>query len=133
MAALSISQVARQAGVRTSAIRYYESIGLLPLPPRRSGHRYYDEGVLQRLAIIHTAQQAGFTLAEMRLLFNDILTNPAPTPHWQALIQRKLQEMNTMLANIQSMKGLLEAIMQCDDPELADCIYQTGQQYNALA
>ena len=60
--------------MRTSTLRYYESIGLLPAPQRVSGRRRYDAGVLQRLEIIRTAQQAGFTLAELRVLFDDILT-----------------------------------------------------------
>ncbi|MEP7294406.1 MAG: MerR family transcriptional regulator, partial [Chloroflexota bacterium] len=73
MAQLTISEVARQAGVRTSTLRYYESIGLLPEPARISGRRHYDADVLQRLEIIRTAQQAGFTLAELRVLFDDVL------------------------------------------------------------
>ena len=113
--ALSISQVARQAGVRPSTLRYYESIGLLPAPQRQSGRRRYDAGVFQRLEIIRTAQQAGFTLAELRVLFDDILTGASPATRWHELIGRKLQEMNALLLNVQSMKTLLEDIMRCDD------------------
>ena len=42
MKALSIGEVARRTGVRTSAIRYYEDAGILPKPARSSGHRRYD-------------------------------------------------------------------------------------------
>jgi MerR family redox-sensitive transcriptional activator SoxR len=131
MTQLTISQVAQQAGVRASTLRYYESIGLLPAPARVSGRRRYEASVLQRLEIIHTAQQAGFTLAEMRVLFDDILTSAAPSPHWHDLIQRKVQEMNTLLINVQSMKNLLEDMMRCNDNELADCIYWTGQRHKS--
>ena len=129
MAEMSISQVARQAGVRTSTLRYYESIGLLPEPARVGGRRRYDRDVLQRLEIIRTAQQAGFTLAELRVLLDDILTNASAHADWHDLIQRKLQELDERLLNVQSMKRLLEDIMGCDDAELADCIYWTGQKY----
>ncbi len=129
MATLSISQVAAQAGVRTSTLRYYESIGLLPEPRRVSGRRSYDASVLQRLEIIRTAQQAGFTLAELRILLDDILTSASPHADWHDLIQRKLYELNQRLLNVQSMKTLLEDIMGCADNELADCIYWTGQRY----
>jgi len=129
MIGLSISQVARQAGVRPSTLRYYESIGLLPTPARSSNRRRYDASVLQRLEIIHTAQQAGFTLAELRVLFDDILTSAAPSAHWHDLIQRKLQELNLLLLNVQSMKSLLEDIMHCDGSELEECIYLTGQKH----
>ena len=131
MAKMTISQVAEQAGVRPSALRYYESIGLLPTPTRVSGRRRYDASVLQRLEIIRTAQQAGFTLAEMRILFDDILTSASPSAHWHDLIQRKVQEMNALLLNVQSMKSLLEDIMRCNDNELEDCIYWTGQKYKS--
>ena len=130
--ALSISQVARQAGVRPSTLRYYESIGLLPAPQRQSGRRRYDAGVFQRLEIIRTAQQAGFTLAELRARFDDILTGASPATRWHELIGRKLQEMNALLLNVQSMKTLLEDIMRCDDESLEDCIVWTGQQHKQL-
>ena len=132
MTQMTISQVAQQAGVRPSTLRYYESIGLLPMPNRISGRRRYDAGVLQRLEIIRTAQQAGFTLAEMRVLFDDILTSASPSAHWHDLIQRKVQEMNTLLLNVQSMKSLLEDIMRCNDNELEDCIYWTGQKHKSI-
>ena len=49
MAGLTISEVARRAGLRPSAIRYYERIGILNAPPRVSGRRSYDPSVLQWL------------------------------------------------------------------------------------
>ena len=49
---VSIGEVAQRAGIQTSAIRYYESEGLLPAPERLNGRRKYDATVLQRLALI---------------------------------------------------------------------------------
>lgn len=129
---LTISQVAERAGVRPSTLRYYESIGLLPAPPRVSGQRRYDASVLQRLEIIRTAQQAGFTLTELRVLFDEILpdtTSPAPAARWHDLVQRKQRELNRLLLNVTSMKMLLDDIMRCDDSQLADCIFSTGQKH----
>lgn len=129
MAELSISQVTQQTGVRASALRYYEEIGLLSPVRRVGGRRHYDEGVLEKLAVIQTAQQAGFTLAELRVLLNDVLDTASPSIQWHDLIQRKLQEMNRLLQNVQSMKRLLEDIMDCDDASLAECIILTGQRH----
>lgn len=133
MTGMTISEVAREVGVRTSTLRYYESIGLLPAPARVSGHRSYDPAVLQRLEIIRTAQRAGFTLAEMRILFDDILPSGAPASQWQSLIQRKLRELDDLLANVQSMKTILDDILHCDGDQLEECIYETGQKYLASA
>jgi MerR family redox-sensitive transcriptional activator SoxR len=132
MAHMSIGETARQAGIRPSTLRYYESIGLLPEAARVGGRRRYDASVLQRLEIIRTAQQAGFTLAELRILFDEILAGTSPGARWHNLIQRKLQELNALLHNIQSMKHLLEDIMECDDEQLAECIYSTGQKHKLL-
>src|SRR6476620_733823 len=63
--ALLIGELAKRAGVATSAIRYYESIGLMPEPYRVSGQRRYGDDALDRLEFISAAQQAGFTLREI--------------------------------------------------------------------
>ena len=131
MVGMSISEVARQAGVRPSALRYYESIGLLPEPPRVSGRRRYESGAVQRVAIIQTAQQAGFTLAELRQLFDDILPSASPSDQWHTLIERKLHDIEARLQSIHSMKTLLEDIRDCADTELAECIYWIGQKHHA--
>lgn len=130
---MTISEVAQRVGVRTSTLRYYESIGLLPVPKRVSGRRRYDSAILQRLEIIRTAQQAGFTLAELRVLFDDVLADAVPASRWHELIERKLQELNQLMQNVQSMRSLLQDIMRCDDAELEDCIYWTGQRHKKIA
>lgn len=130
---LTIGAVAKQAGMLTTTLRYYESIGLLPEPSRKqNGHRRYDAAVFQRLEMIHTAQQAGFTLNEIRVLFDEILWGDAPAGRWNGLIQGKLQEINATLVHIQRMKNLLEDILQCDDETLAECIFETGQRHKQL-
>ena len=61
-ATLTIGQVARRAGLKTSAIRYYESVGLLPEARRESGQRRYGDETLRRLQVIEVAKRAGFSL-----------------------------------------------------------------------
>lgn len=131
MAELSISQVTQQTGVRPSALRYYEEIGLLRPTRRVGGRRQYDDSVLQRLALIQTGQRAGFTLAELGILLNQVLDSEGGTT-WHELLDRKLREMDALLRNIESMKRLLEDIMDCDDASLAECIVLTGQRYPVL-
>lgn len=126
---LRVGEVAQRAGLLPTTLRYYESIGLLPNPQRENGSRRYDASVFERLEMIRTAQQAGFTLAEIRVLFDEILWNETPAAKWNSLIQRKLTEINGMLVNIQNMKHLLEDILECDNEHLAECIFQTGQKH----
>ena len=68
MSRLTISEVARQVGLKSSAIRYYEQLGILPPAERVSGQRRYDRTVLYRLAVVQRARQAGFSLDEIRTL-----------------------------------------------------------------
>ena len=132
MAEISIEQVTRQTGLRPSKLRYYEEIGLLHPVGRVSGRRQYDESVLQRLALIQTGQQAGFTLAELGILLNNVLDSESGGASWHELVDRKLEEMDALPRNIENMKRLLEDIMDCDDASLAECIVLTGQKHSSL-
>lgn len=129
MKTLTIGEVAARAGVRTSTLRYYESIGLLPEPTRKSGQRRYEESILQKLAVIRTAQRAGFTLDELSILFHEVMDGPAPDVKWHTLIQHKIEAMNHLLDSVLKTKALLQEIMECDGAELAECIYLTGERH----
>lgn len=65
MMSLSIGQLAKAAGVPTSALRYYERIGLLEPDGRTGGnYRYYSDDALRRLRFIRAAHATGFRLDE---------------------------------------------------------------------
>ncbi|HKF01920.1 MAG TPA: MerR family transcriptional regulator [Candidatus Sulfotelmatobacter sp.] len=122
MAQLTISQVARQIGLRPSAIRYYERIGLLPRPQRLSGQRRYDATVLYRLAIIQRARQLGFTLGEIRHLFFGFRDVTQASERWRTLSQRKLRELDQLLEGIKAVQGLLRRLMSnCRCETLDQC------------
>jgi MerR family redox-sensitive transcriptional activator SoxR len=70
--------VARRVGIRTSALRYYERVGLLPAPRRVSGRRRYDESTVQMLRLIQLAQGAGFTVAEIQTLLHGFAPDTPP-------------------------------------------------------
>ena len=122
MPELSISEVARQVGFRSSAIRYYEQIGLLP-PPRRVGkQRRYDTTALYRLAIIQRARQLGFTLDEIRLLFFGFGNVARASERWQKLSQRKLAELDNLMESVRAVRRLLKKMMEnCHCETLDQC------------
>ena len=69
---LSIGQLAKRAGVRTSALRYYEEQGLLrPAARQANGYRLYDANAEDTLRFIQRAQRLGFALADIRALLQD--------------------------------------------------------------
>ena len=67
---MKIGEVARKAGVRTSAIRFYEKTGVLPRAVRRNGQRHYAAEAEPQLAVVEFARRAGLTIAEIKLLFH---------------------------------------------------------------
>jgi MerR family redox-sensitive transcriptional activator SoxR len=117
----SIGEVARRAGLKRSAIRYYEQIGLLPEAERVAGQRRYDATVLMRLSIIDVAQRAGFTLAEIRTLLEGFAPKAPPSERWQALAQQKLSDVDALIERANGMKRLLKEGLECGCPSLEEC------------
>jgi DNA-binding transcriptional MerR regulator len=68
---LTIGQLAKKAGVRTSTLRFYEEEGLLaPSDRTDAGYRLYPAEALHRIELIHRAQRLGFSLADIRPLLD---------------------------------------------------------------
>jgi MerR family redox-sensitive transcriptional activator SoxR len=118
---LTIGEVARQAGIQPSALRYYESIGLMPAPRRVSGRRRYDERTVQMLRIVRLAQDAGFTIAEVQVLLNGFAPDTPPAARWQPLASRKIEELDALIARAQQMKQVLATGLNCGCLRLEDC------------
>ena len=118
---LSISEVAKQIGLRPSAIRYYEQIGILPPAQRLSGQRRYDVTALHRLVMIQRARQTGFTLTEIKQLFFGFRAGTPPSVRWQKLKKQKIVELDAMLEHIHSVRNLLEQQGKCRCTALEQC------------
>ena len=120
-AALTIGQVAAQAGVRTSAIRYYEDVGVLPTAERVGGRRRYTVDVLRRLAIIDVAQRAGFSLDEVRELLGGASGAGPAYESVRGLADRKLPEIQALIERAEAVKRWLEVASACECSTLDVC------------
>jgi MerR family transcriptional regulator, redox-sensitive transcriptional activator SoxR len=118
---LSIGEVARDSGKAASAVRYYEEIGLLPEAKRVSGRRRYQRDVVRTLAVIETAQRAGLTLDEIRLLLEVSPHDRAATDRLREVAERKLPEVATLIERAELVRGWLEDAARCVCPRLDDC------------
>src|SRR5438874_5161720 len=128
---LAISDVARVFGLRTSAIRYYEQIGILPPPMRKNGQRRYDNSTLFRLAVMQRARETGFTLGEIRELFFGFPPGTRPPKRWHQLSQRKIAELRERMKRLKLMERLLKRVEDCRCDALDECgekILQQGDQ-----
>jgi MerR family transcriptional regulator, redox-sensitive transcriptional activator SoxR len=114
MTSLTIGEVAARAGVNTSHIRYYERVGVLPKPERIGGQRRYDQDVLNRLAIVEVAQRAGLTLGEIRDLTGPGNRGGPAGDRIRELAERKLPDVEALIARAQAMKSWLEIARSCD-------------------
>jgi MerR family transcriptional regulator, redox-sensitive transcriptional activator SoxR len=134
---MSIGQVASRAGVRPSALRYYESVGLLPPPERKNGRRRYDgevlREVLDRLAVVRVAQQAGFTISEIRMLLDGFAEDTPPSERWRVLAQAKLPEVEALVERALGMRDLLERGLRCECLRLEECTLVGKGTPDALA
>src|SRR5262249_40388519 len=88
--AMLIGQLAKTAGVPASAIRYWESAGILPTPRRVHGRRLYGPESVHRLALVRLAQDCGFRVEEIRELLHGFYAETKPPRRWQVMAARKL-------------------------------------------
>jgi len=120
-AALGIGEVAREASVSVSAIRFYEREGLLPEAERVGGKRRFKPDVVRRLRVIDVAKQAGFSLDEVRALLDSIDRGAPAHEELQALAVRKLPEMDALIERARAMRGWLEIASACGCESLESC------------
>jgi len=118
---MAISDVARVFGLRTSAIRYYEQIGILPPAMRRNGQRRYNNSALFRLAVVQRARETGFTLEEIRELFFGFAEGTPPPKRWHQLSRRKVAELRERIKRLQLMETLLKRVEECRCDALDQC------------
>jgi len=113
----TIGDIARSAGIRTSAIRYYEQIGLLPSPQRVHGRRRYTEDALLRLAVIRFGQDNGFTLEEIRRLF----AGKPYSVRLRGLAAAKIRELEGTIERARVMQAILAKALRCKCLTLEQC------------
>lgn len=118
---LTIGQLAQRVGLATSAIRFYERTGVLPQPERVSGQRRYGPQAVRRLEVLEVAKRAGFSLDEAKLLLQSA---DAGTPAFEAvreLAERKLPEIEAVIARGQQMRSWMLAATECSCTSLDVC------------
>jgi MerR family redox-sensitive transcriptional activator SoxR len=121
MPSLSIGDVAKRTGIRTSALRYYEEAGILPAPARVSGRRRYDADTIHRIDVLRFAQQAGFTLEEIKTLFHGFGAETPLSTRWRSLAHAKLHELDLLTKRIRKMRRALELGLKCGCIRIEDC------------
>jgi MerR family transcriptional regulator, redox-sensitive transcriptional activator SoxR len=118
---LAIGDVARISGKAPSAIRYYESIGLIATPARESGRRRYPVEVVRSLAVIDTAQRAGLALDDIRLLLSASGDDAETVERLREVAERRLPVLREAIARAEVVREWLEQAAACCCPTLETC------------
>ena len=127
---MKIGELARCAGLNASAIRYYEKLGLLPVPARTGGQRRYPSGAVDRALLIRFAGDMGFTLTEIKIFLNGLREDAPVGPRWKKLAHRKLAEVDQNIARSLKLKTLLQALLRCRCASLHQCVSALGLSEN---
>ena len=112
---LSIGAVAERTGLRVSAVRYYDEIGVIGAVGRVGGKRRFSEATVGRVNFIRRAQDAGFSLEEIRRILDDT------HGEWRALVDEKIAELVGRRREIDEMVEFLGELRSCGCEIVAEC------------
>ena len=129
---LPIGEVAARAGVRPSALRFYEEEGILAPAGREGGKRRYAPAVVDQVRFIRLCQQLGFNLAEIR----ELLTPPrgvSAKRRWRQLVETKMKELDDAVAHAHAARKVLAESRECDCVTLETCRYLNDALTDATA
>ena len=110
---ITIGELARRSGVATSALRFYESRGLIASSRTNGGQRRYARPMLRRVAFIQAAQRVGLSLEEIATALHRLPEKRTPTKadwavlsrSWNGLLRSRIEELETLRTRLTSCIG----------------------------
>ncbi len=119
---LTITEVAHRSGVAASALRFYESRGLIRSERAGSGHRRYPRAVLRRIAFIVFAQRLGMTLEEVSEELAKLPEDRVPEgADWARLSAGWAERIDERIAELQRLRTGLTGCIGCGCLSLGRC------------
>jgi MerR family transcriptional regulator, copper efflux regulator len=110
---LTIGKVARRAGIRPSAIRYYERQGMFqPTVRGVNGYRTYSDEAVKLLLFVKRAQSLGITLKEIKPLLTMASQGQQPCTHVKQLARNHLQEIDQKIRELQTLRKELRTLLR---------------------
>lgn len=119
---LTIGELARRSGVATSALRYYESIGLITARRTAANQRRFVRSSLRTISLIRVAQGLGLGLEEIRAAFTTLPNSGAPSEEdWVRLSNVWRTDLDGRIARLQVLRDDLTSCIGCGCLSLARC------------
>ena len=115
--------LAQQSAVNSETIRYYEKIGLMPLPMRSAGgHRLYDDDQLKRLVFVRRCRELGFSLEEITNLLGLVDTGEYSCAEVKLRTEAHLKDVQLKVRDLKKMEAMLkELVAECRNGKLTSC------------
>ena len=119
---LTIGELAARAGVATSAVRYYESLGLVGAERTAGNQRRYPRAALRRVAFIRAAQQVGVSLDEIASALATLPRDRTPArADWARLSGRWRARLDERIAELERLRDELSTCIGCGCLSLDHC------------
>ena len=117
MKLLDIGEVSTRSGMKPSALRYYEEVGLIKAVSRHGLRRQFGPEVLLQLKLIAMSKSAGFSLEEIVGLFSRDGMPDLP----RSVFEQKANEIDGKIEELAAMRETLRHIAHCPAPSHLEC------------
>lgn len=131
---MTIGELATRSGVATSALRFYEQVGLISASRTTGNQRRYPRNMLRRVAFIRAAQRVGLSLEEVREAFASLPEGRTPTrSDWQRVSQAWSARLDRQMTELQLLKDRLTGCIGCGCLSMRTCVLSNPQDEQAAA
>ena len=130
---ISIGTLARRTGLAVSAIRYYETLGLVRPGRNAGGQRRFRRSDIRRLSFVAIAQRLGFPLARIAELLAGLPDGRTPTQRdWARMSQMFRTDLDARIAELERLRDQLDGCIGCGCLSLKRCaLYNPGDRARA--
>jgi len=119
---LTIGELAARSGVAPSALRYYESQGLITATRTTGNQRRYERAMLRRIAFIRSAQRVGLSLSEITEALRTLPDGRTPTrSDWARLSRNWRPRIDAQIARLIKLRDELDNCIGCGCLSLKRC------------
>ena len=119
---LTIGQVSQRTGVATSALRYWEALGLIASARTTGNQRRYERAMIRRVSFIRAAQRVGLTLDEIRDALATLPDSRTPTARdWAKLSAAWRGRLDEQIRRIEALRDRLDGCIGCGCLSLTAC------------
>ncbi len=127
---LPIGKLADRTGLSVSAIRFYESRGLVTADRNAGGQRRFDKSAIRKLSFVMIAQKLGFSIEEIGIQLASLPKKRAPTQRDWTRISRKFRtELDERIDALTNLRDRLDGCIGCGCLSLKSCaIYNPSDE-----